>query len=187
MEIAWAIGAGVGLSTLAGVRAFLPLAVFMLVVRLDWMWWFEITGTPFDFLHSSTAVTVLLVLVIVEVVLTRVSSLAFLERQLRLPASVVSGALLAAAAAAAEVPGYYAGLAVGALLALLGVYVHRGLLTAGGGKDLGPALDFSILVLSFLVMLVPPAGYLVALFFIYLGLRVRRMRRLKYKGLRVLA
>ncbi len=187
METAWAIGAGAGLAVLSGPRAFLPLAVFMLVVRMQWTWWFHVSDTPFDFLFSGAAVIVLLALVVLEVAATRLPALAGVERLLRLPASLAAAALLAGASLAGVLPWYLylAGAVAGALLGLLGVYVYRGAFTESG--DPGPALDLSVLALSFLVMLVPPTGYLVLLLFVYLALRVRRLRRLKYKGLRVLA
>ncbi len=189
MEVFFAVGAGVGLATLAGVRACLPLAVFMLMARLDWLWGFSVTDTPLDFLMSDAAIVVLLVLALLEVFFTRVSSLAKLERALRLPAAVAAGGLLMAAAAAAEIrePWYWAGLLLGALLALLGVYVHRGTLQLNEGKDPGPVLDISVLLLSALMMLAPPAGYLFLIFMVWLAYRVRRLKRQKYKGLRVLA
>lgn len=187
MEIAWALGAGAGLATLAGFRAFIPLAIFMLMARMDWLWGFSINDTPYDFLYSDVAVFILLALVILEVVLTRVASLAKLERQLRLPAAFIAGALLMTAAMAGEVPGYWAGLIAGAALALLGVYVHRGMMLVGEGKDPGPLLDIALAILAAVVMLVPPAGYLLLLFVFFLAYRIRRFRRLKYKGLRVLA
>jgi hypothetical protein len=182
-----AVGAGAGLAVAAGVRAFLPLAVFMFLARMDWVWGYSLSGGRFDFLQSDAAVYILLALVVLEIILTRVSPLRGLERMLRLPASTASGALLMAAAMAVDVPGYWGGLAVGALLALVAVYVHRGLLDVGGGKDPGIALDLSVLVLALAVMLAPPAGYIAVLFVGWLALRVRRLRRRKYKGLRILA
>jgi len=58
---------------------------------------------------------------------------------------------------------------------------------AGDGTDRGPALDFSVLALSTAMMLVPPAGYLFGVVAVWLAARVRRLRKMKYKGLRVLA
>ena len=189
MEVFFAIGAGVGLATLAGVRAFLPLAVFMFMARLDWLWGFSVEDTPLDFMMSDAAIVVLLVLVVLEVIFTRIASLEKLERTLRLPAAVIAGSLLLTTAIAAEVPEpwYWAGLVVGAALALLGVYVHRGTLQVNEGRDPGPVLDLTVLLLSALMMLAPPAGYLLLLFMIWLAYRVRRLKRRKYKGLRVLA
>ncbi len=189
MEVFFAVGAGAGLATLAGVRAFLPLAVFMFMARLDWLWGFPVKDTPLDFLLTDTAIVVLLALVVLEVILTRVSSPGPAERGLRLPAAVIAGGLLMAAAVAAVVqePWCWAGLGIGAALALLGVYVHRGTLQVSEGRDPGPVLDITVLLLSALMMLVPPAGYLFLLFMIWLAYRVRRLKRRKYKGLRILA
>ncbi len=187
LAIFFAIGAGAGLATLAGVRAFLPLAVFMFMARLGWQWGFSVDDTAYDFLQSDAAVYVLLALVIIEVILTRVSSLAALERLLRLPLSLAAGALLMAASIAAEAPWFWSGLVPGAILVYLGIYAYRGLMDVAEGKDPGIALDLSVLFLSVLMMLAPPLGFLLAVFIAWLALRVRRLKRQKYKGLRVLA
>ena len=131
----------------------------------------------------------MLALVVLEVILTRASFLETVERGLRLPAAVIAGGLLMAAAIAAVVqePWHWAGLVAGAALPLLGVYVHRGTLQVSEGRDPGPVLDITVLLLAALMMLVPPAGYLLLLFMIWLAYRVRRLKRRKYKGLRILA
>lgn len=189
MEAAWAIGAGAGLAGLAGFRAFIPLAVYILMARMGWVWGFQVDDNPMDFIISDLAAVVLLVLVVLEVLMTRVKALVPVEKALRLPLSVAAGALIASAAMAGEFPGaaHFAGIAIGAVMALLGSYVLRGLVMIGEGRDPGPALDISILILSVLMMLVPPAGYVLAVLLIFLAVRIRRLRRLKYKGLRVLA
>jgi len=188
MEAAWAIGAGAGLASLAGLRAFIPLAIYMFMARMGWVWGFQVDDNPMDFMISNPAVIVLLVLVVLEVLMTRLPALASVERTLRLPFAVIAGALVFSAAIAGEFPdAYFIGPPVGAALALVGLYVYRGLIMIGEGKDPGPALDITILFLSVLMMLVPPAGYVLTLIIFYLAGRVRRLRRLKYKGLRVLA
>lgn len=189
MEAVWAIGAGAGLAGLAGFRAFIPLAVYMFMARMGWVWGFQVDDNPMDFILSDIAAIVLLVLVVLEVLMTRVTALVSVEKVLRLPLSVAAGALIASAAMAGEFPGvaHFAGIFFGAVLALLGSYVLRGLVMIGEGRDPGPALDISILILSILMMLVPPAGFVFVLLLLYLAVRVRRLRKLKYKGLRVLA
>ncbi|RJQ43618.1 MAG: DUF4126 family protein [Gaiellales bacterium] len=185
----WAIGAGVGLASLAGNRAFAPLAVFILMARMDWLPWFGVEESPLDFIFSDVAVVILLLLVVLEVIMTRLTLLMLVERLLRLPFALVSGALLCGAAVAHEAPGwgYIAGIAGGALLAALGYYVHSGIVIAGEGRDPGPALDLAVLVLAATILLLPQAGYAYLLAIFWLSIRVRRLKRLKYKGLRVLA
>jgi len=189
MEAVWAIGAGAGLASLTGIRAFIPLAVYMFMARMGWVWGFSVDDNPMDFIISDAAAIVLLVLVVLEVIMTRVKSLLFIEKALRMPLSVAAGALIASAAMAGEFPGaaHFAGIAFGAVMALLGSYVLRGLVMVGEGRDPGPALDISVLTLSVLMMLVPPAGFVIVLLLLYLATRIRRLRKLKYKGLRVLA
>jgi hypothetical protein len=188
MAVVWAIGAGTGLAGLAGFRAFLPLAVFMLMARLGWAWGFTVQDTPFEFLQSSAAILVLLGLVLVEVLLTRVAGLAQAERFLRLPLGILSGALVFSAALSGELGWEYAlGIPGGIALALLGFYVYRGITLLGEGRDPGPALDLLVVLLSAVMMLLPPAGFVLAAILVWLALRVRRLKRMKYKGLRVLA
>lgn len=185
----WAGGAGVGLATLAGFRAFAPLAVFILMARQDWLPWFDVEESPMDFLFSDAAVIILLALVVLEIVMTRVTMLVLFERMLRLPFALVSGGLLCAAAVAHEAPdwGYIVAIAGGAALAALGIYIHSGLVIAGEGVDPGPALDLTVILLAVVFLLLPQAGYLFLLVALWLAWRVRRLKRLKYKGLRVLA
>lgn len=189
MAIAWALGVATGLSTLAGFRAFLPMAVFIFMSRAGWVWGFKVQGTQFGFLQSNAAIAILLALVVLEVIFTRVDALAGLEKTLRLPLAVLSGALLFAAAISGEFPGavHFLGIPAGIVMALLGFYSYRGLMQVGEGRDPGPALDLSALLLSAVMMLLPPAGYLVGLATVWMAIKVRRLRKMKYKGLRVLA
>ncbi|MHB0866889.1 MAG: DUF4126 family protein [Thermoleophilia bacterium] len=189
MAIAWAIGAAIGLSGLAGYRAFLPVATFIFMARMDWAWGFKVQDTPFDFLQSDVVIAVLVVLVVVEVLLSRIGPLQKAERSLRLPVAGAAGALLCPAVLSGEISGaaHLLGVPLGLVLALLGFYVYRGLMLVGEGRDPGPALDISVLFLSVVVMLLPPAGLAIALVTIWLAARVRRLKKMKYKGLRVLA
>ncbi len=192
MPTVWAIGAGAGLATLAGLRLYIPLAVFVLFSRLGWVWEFKTRVTPVDFMHSNGAIAVLLVLIVLEVAMGALPLVARFGLFLRLPLAVAGGALLMVAPVSGEVdwPVYLAALPAGAVLALVGMYVRQGLTLSAGrvgsGASPGPALDFSVLVLSVSMMLLPPAGYPVLLLTLWLALRVRRLRKLKYRGLRVL-
>jgi len=167
----------------------IPLAVYILMARLGWVWGFPVEDNPMDFIISDTAIAVLLVLLLVQIVMTRVQSLAGIERAVRLPLAVAAGALIMSAALGGVYPGagHFIGIPVGAALALTGFYVQRGLVMVGEGRDPGPALDVTVILLSILMMAVPPAGYVLVLIVFYLALRVRRLKRMKYKGLRVLA
>lgn len=189
MAIAWAIGAAIGLSGLAGYRAFLPVATFIFMARMGWVWGFKVQDTPFDFFQSDAVIVALLALVVLEVLFTRAGPLQKLERSGRLPVAGAAGALLCPAALAGELPGalHFLGIPLGLTLALLGFYVYRGLMLVGEGRDPGPALDVTVLFFSVMIMLLPPAGYVIALVTIWLAARVRRLKKMKYKGLRVLA
>lgn len=189
MAIAWALGAATGISALAGFRAFLPMAVFIFMSRMGWAWGFKVQETPFDFMQSGAAIGILLALVVMEIIFTRTGALRAVEQMLRLPFAVVAGSLLFTAAIAGEFSGWehFLGLPAGALLAALGYYSYRGLIQVGEGKDPGPALDVSVMLLSGITLLLPPAGYVISIATIWMAARVRRLRKQKYKGLRVLA
>ncbi|MCL4473836.1 MAG: DUF4126 family protein [Actinobacteria bacterium] len=189
MEAAWAVGAGAGLASLAGFRAIIPLAIYVIMARLGWVWGFQVDDNPLDFMISNAALVVVLALIVLDILMTRVKALTVIGKNLQLALSVAVGALLMSAAIAGTWPGavHFVGIPIGAALALAGVYDRRGMVMVGEGRDPGPALDASVLIISILMMLVPPAGYLVVLLTLFLATRVRRMRRLKYKGLRVLA
>ncbi len=189
MAITWAIGAGAGLAIMAGLRSFVLLAVYMLFARLGWVWGFSFQDTPMDFLLSNAAAVVLLLAVALEIFITRLPAMARIDLVLRLPVAVLVGALVTAGALAGATSSslYLVGLPVGALLALLGVYVYQGLVLTGGGRDPGPALDVALIIVSAVTMLAPPVGYAVLLLGVWLALRVRRLKRMKYKGLRLLA
>lgn len=188
-SLVWAVSAGIGLACLAGFRAFAPLAVFILMARMDWLPWFDVEESHMDFIFSDVAVVILLVLVVIEVIMTRMTLLALVERLLRLPFALASGALLCSATIAHEASGlaYLAGIVAGALLAALGYYVHSGIIIAGEGRDPGPALDLAVLLLAAIFLLLPQTGFVFLLAMLWLAIRVRRLKRLKYKGLRVLA
>ncbi|MHB9053303.1 MAG: DUF4126 family protein [Thermoleophilia bacterium] len=189
MAAAWAIAAGAGLASLAGFRAVIPLAIYVLMARLGWVWGFQVDDNPLDFMISNAALAVVLALIVLDILMTRVKALIGIGRNLQLGLSVAVGALLMSAAIAGAWPGavHFVGIPVGAALALAGTYDRRGIVMVGEGRDPGPALDFSVVILSIMMMLVPPAGYLLAVIVLFLASRVRRLRRLKYKGLRVLA
>lgn len=159
------------------------------MARLGWVWGFQVDDNPLDFMISNAALAVVVALIVLEVLMTRVKSLIVIGQNLQMVLSVAVGALLMSAAIAGTWSGavHFVGIPIGAALALAGLYDRRGMAMVGEGRDPGPALDFSVVILSILMMLVPPAGYLVVLVVLYLATRVRRMRRLKYKGLRVLA
>ncbi len=188
MPTVWAIGAGAGLAALAGVRPSIPLAVFIFFARFGWAWGFRTQGTPLNFMQSVGAIAVLIALIALEIAISYLPLLDRLGLFLRLPLAVAAGALLLTAPVSGEVGGpvYLAALPAGAVLALMGMYVRQGLTITAGGSDPGAALDFSVLVLAVPMMLLPPAGYPVFLLVVWLALRVRRLKKMKYKGLRVL-
>lgn len=189
MEIAWAIGAGSGLASLCGFRALVPLTVFVVFARLDIIWSVTTKDTPFDFMQSYAVIGALVLLALIEIVITYTPSLSKIERTIRLPLGIVAGAIVFTALLSGPLasPLYLIGVPAGAAVALLGWYVRGGIMMLGGGRDPGPAMDLLVLILSVAAAALPPAGYLLFAAVVVLALRVRRMKKMKYKGLRVLA
>src|SRR5215210_5252256 len=188
MEVLLALGIGIGLSSVAGVRAFLPLALAALFAQLGFFpiryadpgeWW--------------TVVGVLAGLAVVEILLDKVPALDPAFGYVMVPVRAASGALLFAALAPAVgqglVPWLVAGAAIAGLVAVLKIVLRPSAKAASAGVS--PAFlsffeDIVALVggaLGFFVPFVPVLPVAFLLFFYY---RVRRRRGRKFGGLRIL-
>jgi Domain of unknown function (DUF4126) len=190
MELLFAAGTGIGLSSIAGLRAYLPLALVGLFARLGL---FELPG-PFDLLGDWLAIGVLLVLALLESVLDKVPALDPALDYVQAPIRMASGAVLFSAAMGT-------GLVVEAIPALAAGGVIAGVVTVTKTVlrppvhvgSVGVSATFLSLcedvvslvggVVAVLVPLVPLAFVAFLLFFFF---RVRRRRGRKYGGLRIL-
>src|SRR3712207_6730038 len=112
METLLATGSGVGLSSVAGVRAYLPLALAGIFWRLGL---FDLPA-PFDLLGNWLVIGVLLALAFLESGLDKIPALDTVLDVVQTPVRIVAGAVLFSAA-------LEAGLSVEAIPAL----------AAGGG------------------------------------------------------
>jgi hypothetical protein len=186
---------GVGLASVAGVRAFLPLALAAL------FWQPGLLGSP-EILDLPNGWTVIGVLAALEIVLDKVRTLDPVFGFLMIPVKIAAGAVLFAVALAPEavldasaVPGLVAGgVVAGAVAALKTILRPSSRIPAAGVSPafLSALEDVVALVGCVLALLVPflplvtllPA-VLVA-FLLYFFYRVRRRRGRKYGGLRVL-
>ena len=190
METLFAVGMGIGLSSVAGVRAFLPLVIVGLFARLGL---FELP-TPFGFLEDWAVIGVLAVLALLESGLDKIPALDSVLDYVQTPLRIVAGAVLFAAA-------LQEGIDVGAIPELAAGGVNAGLVSvlrailrpAANAASAGVSASFLSLVedavallggiIAVLVPLVPLALVAFLLFFFF---RVRRRRGRKYGGLRIL-
>jgi hypothetical protein len=187
----WA-GLGVGLASVAGVRAFVPLALFALFGRLGFI-------IPPDILGLQSGWTVVLVfsaLAVVEIVLDKVGALDPAFGYIMIPVRIVAGAVLFATMYepgvlfdAGAVPGLVAGGGIAGLVAVLEVTLRP----SSRGSSAGVSTAF----LSAMEDVVAVVGGVVGLFLPFLPLlfvgfllfffnRIRKRRGRKYGGLRIL-
>jgi hypothetical protein len=187
----WA-GLGVGLASVAGVRAFVPLALFALFGRLGFL-------IPPDILGLQSGWTVVLVfsaLAVVEIVLDKVGALDPAFGYIMIPVRIVAGAVLFATMYepgvlfdAGAVPGLVAGGGIAGLVAVLEVTLRP----SSRGSSAGVSTAF----LSAMEDVVAVVGGVVGLFLPFLPLlfvgfllfffnRIRKRRGRKYGGLRIL-
>jgi uncharacterized membrane protein len=187
----WA-GLSVGLASVAGVRAFVPLALFALFARLGFI-------IPPDILGLQSGWTVVLVfsaLAVVEIVLDKVGALDPAFGYIMIPVRIVAGAVLFATMYepgvlfdAGTVPGLVAGGGIAGLVAVLEVTLRP----SSRGSSAGVSTAF----LSAMEDVVAVVGGVVGLFLPFLPLmfvgfllfffnRIRKRRGRKYGGLRIL-
>lgn len=188
MEILLLVGIGVGLASVAGLRAFLPLALAGLFALPGL---FELPAS-LSFLADPVVVVALFVLAVVEGALDKASSLQFASDVVMTPLRIASGAVLFAAATGAglgtaAVPELVAGGVIAGVVALSRIFLRP----ASGGSGVSPAFlsateDIAVIVggvLAVFVAFLPLALVAFVLFFFY---RVRKRRGRKYEGLRIL-
>ncbi|MDQ4105834.1 MAG: DUF4126 domain-containing protein [Actinomycetota bacterium] len=190
MEFFLAVGIGVGLAAVAGLRAYLPLALVGLAARLGF---FDLPAA-FGFLDDWLVVGILISLAVVEGVLDKISALETVVDVVQTPVRMAAGAVLFSAALGA-------GLAVGAIPELVAggliagtVSVLKALLrppanvSAAGvsTRFLSGSEDAVALVGGVVAVLVPLVSLLFVAFLLYVFYRIRKRRSRKYGGLRIL-
>jgi uncharacterized membrane protein len=190
METLFAVGVGIGLSSVAGVRAFLPLVLVGLFARLGL---FELPA-PFSFLEDWAVIGVFAVLALLESGLDKIPALDSVLDYVQTPLRIVAGAVLFAAALQEGIDvGAIPELAAGGIIAGLVSVLKAILRPAANAASAGVSVSFLSLVedavallggiIAVLVPLVPLALVAFLLFFFF---RVRRRRGRKYGGLRIL-
>lgn len=194
METLLAAGTGIGLSSIAGVRAYLPLALVGLFARLGL---FELPA-PFDLLSGWLVIGALLVLALVETGLDKVPALDTILDVVQTPLRIVAGAILFAAALQAGVapdglgelvPEAAVGGGIAGLVAGLKAVLRPPSNAASVGVSapfLSTFEDVVAVVGGILAVLVPLVPLLFVAFLLFFFYRVRKRRGRKFGGLRIL-
>lgn len=190
METLLAAGTGVGLSSVAGVRAYLPLALVGLFARLGL---FEIPA-PFNLLDDWLVIGALLALALVESVLDKVPALDSILDIIQTPIRVVAGAILFSAALQAglnveAIPELAAGGGIAGVVAVLKAVLRPSANVASAGVSapfLSTIEDIVAVVGGVIAVLVPLVSLLLVAFLLFFFYRIRKRRGRRYGGLRIL-
>ena len=192
VESLFLAGLGVGLASVAGVRAFLPLALFSLFARLGYIAEPDIVGVQIGW----TVVLVLWALAVVESMLDKVRALDPAFGYVMLPIRMVAGAVLFAAVYgpgalfdAGAVPGFVAGGAIAGLVAGSKVSVRPPSRSSSAGVStafLSAMEDFVAVFGGVVGLFLPFLPLLFVGFLLFFFNRIRKRRGRKYGGLRIL-
>jgi len=192
VESLFLAGLGVGLASVAGVRAFVPLALFSLFARLEFIVEPDILGLQSDW----AVVLVLSALAVVEIVLDKIRALDPTFGYIMVPIRMVAGAILFAAVyvpgallEAVAVPGLVAGGAIAGLVAGLKVILRP--LSRGSSAGVSTAFlsameDFVAVFGGVVGLFLPFLPLLFVGFLLFFFNRIRKRRGRKYGGLRIL-
>jgi hypothetical protein len=185
-------GLGVGLASVAGVRAFVPLALFSLFARLGFIAEPDIFGLQIGW----TVVLALSALAAVEIMLDKVRALAPTFGYVMIPIRMVAGAILFTAVYepgahfdAGAVPGLVAGGAIAGLVAGLEVILRPPSRSQSAGVSTAflSAMEDLVAVFGGVVgLFLPLVPLLFVGFLLFFFNRIRKRRGRKYGGLRIL-
>jgi hypothetical protein len=185
-------GLGVGLASVAGVRAFVPLALLSLFVRLGFVAEPDIFGLQIGW----TVVLALSALAAVEIMLDKVRALDPMFGYVMIPIRMVAGALLFAAVYepgalfdAGAVPGLVAGGVIAGVVAGLEVILRPPARSSSAGVSTAflSALEDLVAVFGGVVgFFLPLVPLLFVGFLLFFFNRIRKRRGRKYGGLRIL-
>jgi hypothetical protein len=192
METLTWFGLGVGLASVAGVRAFVPLALYVLFARLGFIVPPDLLGLPSDW----AVVGVFSALAVVEILLDKVRALDPGFGYAMVVVRVLAGAALfetmlepGALLDGRAVPGLVVGGGVAAVVAVLKVILRPSFNTEAAGVSTAflSAIEDVVAVLGGLVgLFVPFVPLLLVGFLLFFFNRIRKRRGRKYGGLRIL-
>ena len=190
MEMLLAVGIGVGLSAVAGVRAYLPLALVGLFAALGLF----ALPVPFEILGDWPVIGGLFVLALLESGLDKISALDPALDYVQTPIRMVAGAVLFSAALNAgldtgAIPELVAGAAIAGVVAVLKTVLRPPAKAPAPGVS-APFLSFFEDVVALLggvvAVFVPLVPLVFVAFLLFFFFRLRRRRGRKYGGLRIL-
>ena len=188
MELGLALGIGIGLASVAGVRAFAPLALAAIFAVVGGL------ALPYEEMGGWSAVGVLSALAVLEIVLDKIRALERVFNYAMIPVRAASGALLLAMALAlgpdtGSVPWLMAGALIAGVVAVLKVALRPPASTASAGVSATSLSGFEDLVGILggtLALFVPYLPVLLVAFLLFFYYRVRKRRGRKFGGLRIL-
>lgn len=190
MDVLLAIGFGVGLAAVAGVRAFLPLALVGIFARLGLF----ALPAPFGFVDDWAAIGAFLVLAALETGLDKVPSLGRILNIVSTPLRIAAGAVLFALALregldAGAIPELVAGGVIAGVVAVLKYVLRPRADRSSAGVSssfLSTVEDGVALVGGLIAVVVPLLPVALVAFLLYFFFRIRRRRGKKFGGLRIL-
>jgi hypothetical protein len=187
-----AIGLGIGVASVAGVRAFLPLALACLFAALG----FVEASAPYDGVSAGwwPVTGVLAALALLEIALDKTQAIERVFNILMVPLRAASGAVLFTAAAgfdmdAGSAPWLAAGASIAGVVAVLKVVLRPPSKAPAAGvsaRFLSFFEDAVALVGGVLAVFVPFVSLALIAFLLFFFFRVRRRRGRQYAGLRIL-
>jgi hypothetical protein len=185
-------GLGVGLASVAGVRAFVPLALYMLFAQLGYIVPPDLLGLPGDW----TVVGVFSALAVVEILLDKVRVLDPWFGYTMVVVRTLAGAVLfetmfepGALLDGGAVPGLALGGGIAAFVAVLKLLLRpvSGTESAGVSTAFLSTIEDVVAILGGLIGLFLPFVPLILVgFLLFFFNRIRKRRGRKYGGLRIL-
>ena len=185
-------GLGAGLASVAGVRAFVPLALLSMFVGLGFVAEPDIFGLQIGW----TVVLALSALALVEIMLDKVGVLDPAFGYFMIPIRMVAGAVLFAAVYepgalldAGAVPGLVAGGVIAGVVAGLGVILRPPARSSSAGVStafLSAVEDLVAIFGGVVGLFLPLVPLLLVGFLLFFFNRIRKRRGRKYGGLRIL-
>jgi hypothetical protein len=192
METLTWFGLGVGLASVAGVRAFVPLALYVLFARLGFIVPPDLLGLPGDW----AVVGVFAALAVVEILLDKVRALDPGFGYAMVVVRVLAGAALfetmlepGALLDGRAVPGLVVGGGIAAVVAVLKVILRPSFNTEAAGVSTAflSAIEDVVAVLGGLIgLFLPFLPLLLVGFLLFFFNRIRKRRGRKFGGLRIL-
>jgi hypothetical protein len=190
MEMLLAVGIGIGLSSIAGVRGWLPLVLVGLFARLGLF----ALPAPFSFLDDWPVIGVFAVLALLESGLDKIPTLDPVLDYVQTPLRIVVGSVLFAAALqegidVGAIPELAAGGVIAGLVSVLKTILRPAATVASAGVSvsfLSLVEDAVALLCGLIALLVPLVPLALVAFLLFFFFRVRRRRGRKYGGLRIL-